>query len=184
MPVRTTSVNEGFTKIFAIEPDSALAVHPADEVPAGAIVFSNQAELAAVSANWPAKRLVDIWNKLPGATTLNRFTSHQTAVRRIWAAVSERNQRIVQENLDPQNTGQPPTAMNRKHSQNHAGSKRETIIALLRQPEGATLKAIMMATNWQAHSVRGFISGQLTKRSHFKVKSFQRDGERVYRIRS
>jgi hypothetical protein len=55
---------------------------------------------------------------------------------------------------------------------------------MLKRPEGATLTAIMTATGWQAHSVRGFISGQLTKKSHFKVKSFQRNGERVYGIRS
>jgi hypothetical protein len=42
----------------------------------------------------------------------------------------------------------------------------------------------MAATGWQAHSVRGFISGQLTKRMRLKVKSFRRDGERVYTIRT
>jgi hypothetical protein len=57
-------------------------------------------------------------------------------------------------------------------------------MALLKRPEGATLKAIMAATGWQAHSVRGFLSGQLNKRMGLKVKSFKRDGERVYRVRS
>jgi hypothetical protein len=56
-------------------------------------------------------------------------------------------------------------------------------VALLRQPSGATLTAIMRATQWQAHSVRGFISGQLGKRMGLPVKSFRRDGDRVYRIR-
>jgi len=41
----------------------------------------------------------------------------------------------------------------------------------------------MAATQWQAHSVRGFISGQLAKKMGLRVKSFQRDGERVYAIR-
>jgi hypothetical protein len=41
----------------------------------------------------------------------------------------------------------------------------------------------MSATGWQAHSVRGFISGQLGKRLGLRVKSFERDGERVYLIR-
>jgi Protein of unknown function (DUF3489) len=42
----------------------------------------------------------------------------------------------------------------------------------------------MAATGWQAHSVRGFISGQLTKKLRLKVRSGKRDGERVYSIRA
>ena len=63
-------------------------------------------------------------------------------------------------------------------------TKSEIVIALLRKSGGATLKALMIATGWQAHSVRGFISGQLTKKMGLKVRSFKRDGERVYSIRS
>jgi hypothetical protein len=57
------------------------------------------------------------------------------------------------------------------------------VIELLRQPTGASLKAIMVAIGWQAHSVRGFISGQLGKKMGLRVRSFQRDGERVYAIK-
>jgi hypothetical protein len=42
----------------------------------------------------------------------------------------------------------------------------------------------MRATGWQAHSVRGFISGQLGKKMGLRVRSFERDGERVYAIKS
>lgn len=59
-------------------------------------------------------------------------------------------------------------------------TKAARILALLEKPEGATLKAIMAATGWQAHSVRGFISGQLVKKMGLRVKSTRRDGERVY----
>jgi len=62
------------------------------------------------------------------------------------------------------------------------GTKSERVLALLRQPGGATLKALMRATAWQAHSVRGFLSGQVNKKMKLKVKSFERDGERVYAI--
>ena len=61
-------------------------------------------------------------------------------------------------------------------------TKAATIIALLQEPSGGTLKAIMAATGWQAHSVRGFISAQLVKKRKLKVKSFKRNGERVYKI--
>jgi len=61
-------------------------------------------------------------------------------------------------------------------------TKAATVIDLLREPSGATLKAIMAATGWQAHSVRGFISAQLVKKRKLKVKSFKRNAERVYKI--
>ena len=57
------------------------------------------------------------------------------------------------------------------------------VIALLERPEGATLKAIVRATGWQTHSVRGFISGQLKKKMGLKVRSSKREGERVYSIK-
>ena len=42
----------------------------------------------------------------------------------------------------------------------------------------------MKVTGWQAHSVRGFISGYLVKKMGLRVKSFRRDGERVYAVKS
>jgi hypothetical protein len=54
----------------------------------------------------------------------------------------------------------------------------------LKRPSGATLKAIMAVTGWQAHSVRGFISWHLRKRMGLEVQSLERNGDRVYIIRS
>jgi hypothetical protein len=56
------------------------------------------------------------------------------------------------------------------------------VIALLREPKGATLQTIMAATGWQSHSVRGFISAQLIKKRKLRVRSFKRAEERVYKI--
>jgi Protein of unknown function (DUF3489) len=65
------------------------------------------------------------------------------------------------------------------------GSKKATVIAMLSRKDGATLEAIMKATDWQAHSVRGFISGALIKKAGLKVESFKsNDGERAYAIRN
>ena len=53
---------------------------------------------------------------------------------------------------------------------------------MLRKPSGASIKAIMSATGWQSHSVRGAISGAIKKKLGLKVASETRDGERFYRI--
>ena len=76
------------------------------------------------------------------------------------------------------------STLNTKSTPKPAGTKSELVLALLRQTGGATLRALMAATGWQAHTVRGFVSGQLTKKMCLKVRSFKRDGERVYSIRS
>jgi hypothetical protein len=63
-------------------------------------------------------------------------------------------------------------------------SKKDTVLALLRRPQGTSLKEIVRATGWQSHSVRGFLSGALRKKMGLKVKSGKRDnGERVYSVR-
>ena len=55
----------------------------------------------------------------------------------------------------------------------------------MKQPGGTTLKAIMEVTRWQAHSVRGFISGTLGKKMGLTVVSAKGDnGERSYSITS
>jgi hypothetical protein len=42
----------------------------------------------------------------------------------------------------------------------------------------------MTATGWQAHSVRGFISGTLGKRLKMKIDSFRTEkGDRAYRVK-
>lgn len=65
------------------------------------------------------------------------------------------------------------------------GSKAAKILDLLKRPEGATLKGLMKATDWQAHSVRGFLSGTIGKKMGLKVASTKNeDGERTYSIKA
>jgi hypothetical protein len=52
-----------------------------------------------------------------------------------------------------------------------------------RSPQVHLLVDSMDLTGWQSHSVRGFISAQITKRMGLQIQSFKRNGERIYRIR-
>jgi len=62
------------------------------------------------------------------------------------------------------------------------GSKKSIILDLLRRPKGATMAEIAKATDWQNHSIRGFISGTLGKKMGLTVESTKNDaGERTYR---
>ena len=57
------------------------------------------------------------------------------------------------------------------------------MVALIERAKGATLAEIQKATGWQAHSVRGFISGTLGRKMGLSVESSRReDGQRVYRL--
>jgi hypothetical protein len=54
--------------------------------------FSNEAALAKLAAIWPAARLVEIWNSLPGETPVKKFKDRATAVSRIWKAIQSLGQ--------------------------------------------------------------------------------------------
>lgn len=65
------------------------------------------------------------------------------------------------------------------------GSKGAKILALLERPGGVPLKALMKATDWQAHSIRGFLSGTVRKKMKLTVRSVKgKDGQRVYSIKA
>lgn len=65
------------------------------------------------------------------------------------------------------------------------GSKAASILDLLKRPDGATLAELMKATGWQAHSVRGFLSGTVSKKLGLAVTSAKvQDGQRTYSIKA
>jgi hypothetical protein len=55
---------------------------------------------------------------------------------------------------------------------------------MLQSPTGTTIAAVMKATGWQQHSVRGFLAGVVRKRLKLKLGSKKVDGNRVYQIAS
>ena len=76
------------------------------------------------------------------------------------------------------------TTKRKSKSQREAGgTKKEIVLELLRRKEGATMAEIATATQWQNHSIRGFISGSVSKKMGLAVESSKNDsGERTYRI--
>ena len=62
-------------------------------------------------------------------------------------------------------------------------TKHNRIIAMLRTPAGATIAAIMTATDWQQHSVRGFLAGVVRKKLGLNLISEQTEKGRIYRIK-
>jgi hypothetical protein len=65
-----------------------------------------------------------------------------------------------------------------------ARSKQARVIGMLQSPTGTTIAAIMKATGWQQHSVRGFLAGVLRKRLKLTLASRKVNGNRVYQIAS
>jgi hypothetical protein len=64
-----------------------------------------------------------------------------------------------------------------------AGTKQAALIAMLRQPDGASIDEIVAATGWQPHTVRGAIAGALKKKLGLTIGSEKIEGRwRVYRI--
>jgi hypothetical protein len=74
-----------------------------------------------------------------------------------------------------------PAGMPRK---NTSSSKQDSIITMLRRPEGATLDSLVKTTGWQPHSVRGFLAGTIRKKLKLPLNSEKIDGVRTYRIGS
>ena len=85
---------------------------------------------------------------------------------------------------DPAAKPSQQTAGDPKSTKANPGSKQSHVIAMLQSPTGATIAAMMKATGWQQHSVRGFLAGVVCKRLKLKLGSKKVDGNRIYQIAS
>ena len=184
-----------------------------DAIALGAQLFTSQKDLAKLAAGWPGARLVEIWDSFAGVAPfddlkpVNKFTDRKRATSRIWEAIQRLAPAATEsaqgapkraasskdasaKNGVPKAKKGAPKAKNavktkpkKEVKEARAGSKKAAILELLRRPKGAILAEIAEATGWQNHSIRGFISGNLTKKMGLVVESTKSaQGERTYRV--
>jgi hypothetical protein len=127
----------------------------------GEIVVASKEELQAAPLN--GKRLLALWNALPGVEKRRKVGDREALIEQLWAAI----ERLP----DPEPRGDPKRL-----------SKQDVVIAMLRQPEGATVDEVASVTGWQRHTVRGVFSVTLKKKLGLTLASAKEERGRVYRI--
>src|SRR6202011_4862726 len=127
----------------------------------GEIAVASNAELHAAPLS--GKRLLALWNALPGVDKRKKVGDRDALIDQLWLAIE-----ILP---DPE-----------PHPDPKRPSKQEVVIAMLRLPEGATVDEVASVTGWQRHTVRGVFSGTLKKKLGLALASAQEERGRVYRI--
>jgi hypothetical protein len=170
--------------------------------------FTTQEDLATMTKDWVASRLVEVWNSFAGAPPfgdlkeVKRFTDRKAAIARIWQAAQRLGEEVEKEAAaEPAPAAKPkkakaaPTAAKGAPKKAKAtkdttakpardGSKTAQVVAMLQRKNGATLAEIMEKMGWQRHTVRGFMAGAM-KKAGYTVESFKPEGgARTYRINS
>ena len=149
-------------RIYLIGNDGiSLCREPPARVKQGEIVVASNEELHA--AGLSGKRLLALWNALPGVERRSKVGDRAALIDQLWLAVEALPE--PRRRADPQRP-----------------SKQEVVIAMLRQPEGATVAEVASVTGWQRHTVRGLFSGTLKKKLGLALASAMEERGRVYRI--
>jgi hypothetical protein len=157
--------------------------------------FTTEKELGKLTSQWPIGRFADVWNTFAGVVPFDqlkpvkKFTDRKTAASRIWRAIQALTPAPAQHAapVAPKQVKATKQARPKDDATDpkgaRGGSKKAVVLEMLRRPEGATLADIQAATGWQAHSVRGFLSGSLGKKMGLTIESLKTsEGARAYRV--
>ena len=149
-------------RIYIIGNDGiTLCREPPTAVNAGEIAVASNEELHAAALN--GKRLLALWNTLPGVEKRSKVGDRAALIDQLWSAIEA--------------LPDPEPEPDAKRS-----SKQDEVIAMLRRPEGATVDEVASSTGWQRHTVRGVFSGTLKKKLGLTLASAKEERGRVYRI--
>jgi hypothetical protein len=102
------------------------------------------------------------------------MTKSKSKPRAATSSTARKTAKPVSRKRSAPESSRPAATLDTKHAR---------IIAMLRTPAGATIAAIMTATDWQQHSVRGFLAGVVRKKLGLNLVSDQTDKGRIYRIK-
>lgn len=170
---------------FTIDTDNNIAAW--DSLPTnldGLRVFTTDDEFDTVASDRTNARFVEIWNSLTGVVPVKKFMSRSYAINRIWKQIQYLAP-VPAPRVEKKAKGAKPALATDSAPTAREGSKKAEVLDLLRRPTGASLEEIMTTTGWQAHTVRGFISGTLTKKMGLTVESLRgEDKVRTYRVAS
>src|SRR6516164_2246542 len=149
-------------RIYIIGNDGiTLCREPPANIEKDEIAVASKEELQA--ARLGGKRLLALWNALPGVEKQTKIGDRNTLIDRLWTAIE------ALPDPDQQSDTKRP-------------SKQAAVIAMLQRPEGATIEEVASAMGWQRHTVRGLFSGSLKKKLGLALASATEERGRVYRI--
>src|SRR5271163_2519260 len=140
-------------RIYIIGNDGITLCHEAPAtVNEGEIAVASNEELLAAPLN--GKRLLALWNALPGFEKRRKVGDRAALIDQLWTAIEALPEPELQ-------------------SDAKRPSKQDEVIAMLRRPEGATVDEVASAMGWQRHTVRGLFSGTLKKKLGLTLASAQ-----------
>ena len=138
-----------------------LSCEPPAVLNAGEIAVASKEELHAAPLS--GRRLLALWNALPGAGKRRKVGDREALIDQLWSAIEALP--------DPD-----------RPSDAKGPSKQAAVIAMLQRPEGVTIEEVASAMGWQRHTVRGLFSGTLKKKLGLMLASAKEERGRVYRI--
>src|SRR6201984_1413234 len=150
--------------IYIIGNDGITLCHEAPStVNEGEIAVASNEELLAAPRSGGRRRAW--WNALPGVEKRKKVGDRDALIDQLWSAIE------MLPDPEPQPDPKRP-------------SKQDVVIAMLRQPEGATVDEVASVTGWQRHTIRGVFSGTLKKKLGLILASAKEERPRLSHLRA